>query len=460
MSAPRIAFCTTVKGRCEHLRKTLPKNLADNADYDNCVFVVLAYSSDHEVHEYLKTRHAADILSGCLVVYSYEDGGAPYNVALSKNLAARCGIREGAEILCTVDADNFCGVGFASFIAESFREPGIVPGIFMCPDYQLIKSLPHGALRPARGYAGRLALWSQTFLKMGGYDNSFSTWRGEDIDINYRLQRSGYQMRHIPNCYLRAINHSAEMRFKEYPHAQVYESKQEAENIKARTETVVNYGNFGIGTVRRNFSGKPIELGPVPTRIFGIGLQKTATTSLHKALTILGFDSFHWGVGESQRIWLEMNALGRSPTLEQWYALSDLPIPLLYKKLDQSYPGSKFILTVRNEVDWLLSVSRLWQAKYNPTRHLWDVYPWSNQIHAALYGQSNFDALVFLQRYRRHNAEVREYFKDRPDDLLVMDMDDGAGWGPLCAFLAKPVPDVSYPRANVSSNAIGQFVTI
>ena len=96
-------------------------------------------------------------------------------------------------------------------------------------------------------------------------------------------------------------------------------------------------------------------------------MQKTGTTSLHAALEILGFDSFHWGRGEAPRIWNEMNSFGRSNTLEQWYALSDNPIRVIYQKLDRAYPGSKFILTVRDEQDWLKSVERLWDPKYNAT---------------------------------------------------------------------------------------------
>ena len=34
---------------------------------------------------------------------------------------------------------------------------------------------------------------------------------------------------------------------------------------------------------------------PGGPRVFGIGLSKTGTSSLHEALTLLGFDSFHWG---------------------------------------------------------------------------------------------------------------------------------------------------------------------
>jgi hypothetical protein len=209
----------------------------------------------------------------------------------------------------------------------------------------------------------------------------------------------------------------------------------------------VNYGQVGCGIVYKDYSDDPMVLRPIPTRIFGIGMHKTATTSLHKAFQILGFDSLHWGRGEAPLIWEEVNAAGRSMTLERFYAASDMPIPLLYQKLDEAYPGSKFILTIRDEAKWLKSVERLWDPEYNATRWQWDVWPISNRLHKAMYGRIDFDAETFLARYRRHNAEVLEYFQHRPDDLLVMDMEDPRPpWWLLCSFLEVPVPSVKYPH--------------
>ena len=450
----RIAFCTTVRGRTFHLKDTLPRNLSDRSHKD-IVFVVLDYSSDDDLVTYLKNNHASDIGSGRLVVYSFPNA-TRFHLSHAKNMAMRCGILEGADLLCQLDADNYGGPGFAQFIVEKFSEREQHTDIFLCPDYLLIKSLPHGALRPARGYAGRLIVRAQTFVKIGGYSQEFSQWGREDISMNFTLIRAGYQIRHIPNKYLGAIGHGSAVRFKEYPEAQaLYENGEQVDILKARTETIVNHGNFGCGTVYRNFDPTPIELKPLPTRVFGIGLHKSATTSLDEAFKKLGMDSLHWGQGEAPMIWYEMNALGRSPTLEKWYALCDMPIPLLYRQLDKAYPGSKFILTVRDEVAWLASVQKLWSYKHNPTRHLWTVYPISNVLHRALYGTHEFDALVFLERYRRHNREVLEYFRDRPDDLLVMDMDKGGDWQALCDFLGKPVPNVPYPRANQSNPLSG-----
>jgi hypothetical protein len=442
-----IGFVSTCKGRAQHIRLTLPRNLSDNPGPDS-KFILLDWNSGDDLIDYVRANFPMQIASGKLTVYS-ERTSPTFEMSRAKNCAMRCAILEGCDILVTVDADNFTGLNFEGFITDNLRGKGV----FLCPDFPHIKSLPHGPDRPQRGYAGRLAIRAQEFIKMGGYDETFDVWRGEDIDIIARMQRVGHAMQTIPNHYLNAIPHGSDIRFKEYPHAKQYERQGEFATIYNRTETIVNNGKIGCGTVYRNFGKHPTEIKPLPTRIFGIGMHKTATTSLHEAFKILGYDSFHWETNrKSFRIWNEMNGLGRSPLLEQYYAACDLPIPMLYEKLDRAYPNSKFILTTREESGWLKSVEGLWNPKVNPW-YDWDKQPYSHQIHKALYGRTDFDAHTFLERYRRHNAEVKEYFKGR-DDLLVMDMDfgypledDRAQWRTLCKFLEKPVPDVPYPRA-------------
>jgi hypothetical protein len=228
-------------------------------------------------------------------------------------------------------------------------------------------------------------------------------------------------------------------------HSEIYESEN----------TVVNFGHLGEGIVFRNFDfSRPITMGPIPTRIFGIGMHKTATTSLNKALRMLGIESAHWKSAHwAKAIWEEMGAsvLDRfrpgSLTVDRSYAISDLPMPLLYEKLDKAYPGSKFILTIRDETEWLESVRRHWSREHNPFRGAWDTDPFTHRVHKLLYGRKDFDAETFLNRYRRHNAEVLDYFQDRPNDLLIMDMTQGDGWPELCAFLGKPIPAAPYPHA-------------
>ena len=141
-----------------------------------------------------------------------------------------------------------------------------------------------------------------------------------------------------------------------------------------------------------------------------------------------------------------MKYSGRSPTLDKTYAATDLPIPLLYKELDKAYPGSKFILTTRSEESWLQSVERHWDRRFNIYRDNWDIDPFTHRVHRELYGRVTFDREVFSKRFRQHHLEVLEYFKGRPNDLLVMGA-YGSEWGSLPAFLGQPVPSVAYPQS-------------
>jgi Sulfotransferase domain/N-terminal domain of galactosyltransferase len=436
---PKIAFCTTCKGRTQHLKMTLPKNLADNADYPNCRFIVLDYASPDDLRDYLASIRAMITVPDMLVVYSFPEAGS-FRMAHAKNMAHRCGLLEGADILVNLDADNYTGHGFAEYIAQLYQKHGT-------DIYLWSRMVKEGQDRLGRGISGRIVVTCQAFLKTGGYDEKFHTWSPDDKDFNARLSRLGYSGYEIDPKFLNVVLHNDKMRFREYPHAKTA-SDSDSFDLSTDTHVLANYGKFGCGTVYRNFSTQTIELKPLPTRIFGIGLHKTATTSLHKALTILGFDSAHWKTAHwAKHIWREMTTQGRSLTLEKHYALSDLPIPLLYKQLDGVYGGSKFILTVRDEIKWLRSVRNHWDPRHNRFRSAWDSDPFTHQVHRLLYGQKNFDVEVFRARYRRHNSEVQAYFKHRPQDLLVMNMDDDSSskWWSLCNFLGCEVPNVPYP---------------
>lgn len=453
-----IAFVTTCKGRTHHLAQTLPVNLLHNLDNPNAKFIVLDYGSQDNLLEYLQSHYPTLIEAGRLVVYSYRTH-APFHMAHAKNMAHRLGILEGADFLCNLDADNFTGPCFADYLNRMFHPAYTVsaanaddPPAVVWPEVFLwANTLGFGAERSRmRGTNGRIAISARAFIKSGGYDEKYATWSPDDKDFNVRLRRLGYQGIEIDQAFLRVILHNDKMRFKEYTHAmQPASIEDESEAVNDTDTTIVNFGNIGCGTVYRNFDfTQPITLAPIPTRIFGIGMHKTGTTSLHTALQLLGYDSAHWKSAHwAKAIWTEMLACNRSRTLENHYALSDLPIATLFRQLDTAYPGSKFILTMRNEQSWVDSVRNHWSREHNKFRSFWDTDPFTHLIHKEIYGQRNFDADTFLAKYHKHNWDVAYHFAKRPDDLLVMNMDLGAGWPELCKFLGRAVPSMPYPKA-------------
>jgi len=435
-----IAFCITCRGRSQHIKITLPKNLADN---QKAKFILLDYGSPDDLIEYVTSAHADELASGRLVVYSYK--ADRFKMAHAKNVAHRCAILEGAEVLVNLDADNFTGKDFDLYVEKFFLLAQYDHSMFGMPNIFLWARMVQGKMK--RGISGRIAMTAKTFVLVGGYDEYYADWGCDDKDMTARLTRLGLTAVEIDAKYLDAIHHQDKLRFKEYPHARPAPGQDSGAFYLENDNTIANFGNFGCGVVTRLF-GETVDLLPLPTRIFGVGMQKTATTSLDAALKIIGYDSSHWESGQwAVSILREMRKFGRSLTVEKTYALCDLPIPILFRELDRAYPGSKYILTIRDEVDWLKSARDHWSYEHNKFRPDWDIWPAANFIHRATYGQKHFDAEVFLARYRRHNAEVLEYFKDRSADLLVMDMSNGAGWKELCGFFGKPIPDRPYPRA-------------
>jgi hypothetical protein len=169
-------------------------------------------------------------------------------------------------------------------------------------------------------------------------------------------------------------------------------------------------------------------------KVFCIGFHKTGTKSLGAALATLGYRvTGPNGVNDPD---IARNALTLAHELvRQCDAFQDNPWPLLYREMDESYPGSKFILTLRDPQAWIESQVQHFGVEETPMRR------W---IYAV--GSPKGNEAIYLRRFERHNAEVQKYFAGRPEDLLVMDLAAGDGWSKLCSFLGKPVPEVPFPH--------------
>lgn len=183
-------------------------------------------------------------------------------------------------------------------------------------------------------------------------------------------------------------------------------------------------------------------------KVFGIGLARTGTTSLHLALQILGYRSVHFPSFNMR--WVKAGILKLRNGYRTYDAMSDAPVALLYKRLDREYPGSKFILTVRADREkWLDSVQN--HKNFKPgnqiPRHL-------QLLHKRLYGYPFFDRNSYRQAYVDHFKDVMSYFQNRPDDLLLMDITEGDSWEILCRFLGKPDPEQPFPHVNSSSESL------
>jgi Sulfotransferase domain len=207
------------------------------------------------------------------------------------------------------------------------------------------------------------------------------------------------------------------------------------------------------GTLRRAWVRHRAGLSRA-ARVFGVGLTRTGTSSLTLALERLGYWSLHWPQDEQTREEvLEFLAHGgdslRLSILERRLdAVSDTPICVSFQALDAAYPGSKFILTTRERESWLDSCSRFWESVVDPLLTQYPNHPrtiYVKALHERLYGTATFDPELLSAAYDQHDRRVREHFRDRPDDLLIMDICGGERWGPLCEFLRLPQPRAEFP---------------
>ena len=173
-------------------------------------------------------------------------------------------------------------------------------------------------------------------------------------------------------------------------------------------------------------------------KVFGLGLSKTGTCSLNAALNELGIKSTHGPNDETTQREI-LNGELRLSILDQYDALTDIPMALYYADLDKLYPSSKFILTVRQIDDWLDSMRRHYSRR--------KIKKWNSFIRACAYGCIGFNAHRLRIAYEHHIKRVQDYFAGR-NDLLVINICEGDGWDKLCPFLNKPIPDYPFPWKN------------
>jgi Sulfotransferase domain len=208
-------------------------------------------------------------------------------------------------------------------------------------------------------------------------------------------------------------------------------------------------------SVRRFRARRRSGLAP-GARIFGIGLSRTGTMSLAHALGMLGYRSLHYPDDDRTREEIgSFLASGgdrlRLTVLESCDAITDTPICATFEALDAAYPGSRFILTIREKESWLDSCQGFWGIWFDPgLRGQPPEHPdaYIQAISEKLYRGPKFDRGRFSRAYDDYHERVRRHFRDRPTDLLELDICAGDGWDPLCDFLNVRVPRMEFPWGN------------
>ncbi len=290
--------------------------------------------------------------------------------------------------------------------------------------------------------------------------------------------------------HLEEISQLTGMKFADYPilnntdiiqHYTDFYTPETVEKVRIRYEGDVDLFNykfgqesqFELGTVDKNKAKKIIKspyfsnaidqkkeknanenqqiTANNSEKLFCIGLNKTGTGSLNRALNILKLRTVHYEspigrLGEVFKFNLEndrnlLNGIGLFFAFSDWIDMEGTNNDL-FKIMDQQYPGSKFIFSDRDLKSWLSS-----RIKY--VKKIDKLEKYQKALPESGWYNMNTDA--WTEEYHRHKRDVLNYFKDRPNDLLIFNVFEGDGWEELCSFLKLGIPERNFPAIGGST---------
>lgn len=166
------------------------------------------------------------------------------------------------------------------------------------------------------------------------------------------------------------------------------------------------------------------------SKIFGIGLSRTGTTTLNEVLVQLGYKSVHYP-NEGELFSMRFDAA------------TDIPVTVRYKELDKHFPNSKFIYTVRNKEEWLDSI-----VPYLERKRGWQMAQTQVDIRTQVYGSPFPNRAQAASAYDSHHNDIMNYFKKRKQDLLILDIIGGDSTKLLTDFLGVDPIDPKFPHKN------------
>lgn len=198
------SFCITCMGRLCHLKDTLPSNIKTlenyGIDYEICL---VNWGSKDGLHEWIHENYSSLIKSKKIKYLRLDK--EYFEMAPAKNAAHDLATK---KFVCNLDADNYITNEWLDFCIDTFK----------CDERITIRNTMSEE-------CGRIFLLRSTFIFVGGYDNKFVKWGGDDNDFLVRLRKK-YPFPSV--CYkeqTKVINHSNYLR---------------VENIKSQTEEDLN----------------------------------------------------------------------------------------------------------------------------------------------------------------------------------------------------------------------------
>lgn len=199
-------------------------------------------------------------------------------------------------------------------------------------------------------------------------------------------------------------------------------------------------------------------------KIFCVGRNKTGTTSLVSAMKTMGYSIGNQRLAELQmKSWAQRDFRQLISYCKTAEFFQDIPfsLPYTFQAMDMFFPGSKFILTIRDAEDWhksmidfhskpdvhgekARSLNALKEAEYCYKGFAYD----TKALVYDLPSDDPYDKETLISHFHFHNRMVKDYFRNRKDDLLVLNVSDPNAYKELCLFLGKPCQADGFPWEN------------
>lgn len=172
-------------------------------------------------------------------------------------------------------------------------------------------------------------------------------------------------------------------------------------------------------------------------KVFGIGLSRTGTTSLNKALQILGWNSIHF-----PRDIVE---------IAEHEAATDLTVAMRVPELVRLWPDAKFVYTWRERKTWLKSCEQHFSGvDYQTDMNTNSYFSCPAEAMVRVYGSLKYSKTRWNAAYHNHERMLERELLGHDNTPIIINICDGQGWETLCPFLGVPIPDVPFPHENKS----------
>lgn len=182
----QVAFVTTCKGRLHHVQQTLPSLVAQAP----AEIILVDYGCPDNTGDWV-AQHFPSVK----VVRVDDDPG--FCLPRARNIGAA---HSSAPWICFIDADIRINDGWLDWLQQNLRD-----GYF----YQA--ALVDGARNPET--FGTVVCPRAAFESVGGYDEVFRGWGGEDDDLYARLVHcAGARASQYPAHFVEAISHADDER--------------------------------------------------------------------------------------------------------------------------------------------------------------------------------------------------------------------------------------------------------